>query len=424
MNCSSRYSPSSCRTLSKIKSGASQRALRTRTKVLRTKSMILGSFTWNLFWPQPQVVSASWQAIKAALLVLRQTRGMGAGGYYTCHLCHGSAQPEWPFRAAPGTHADSCTLALVTAGAFLGNHSVKLGSQLDTTGARGQPPAPLPLSWPPLPPHRARPARPWSQFSVLSPAGEGPWKFLNTFFPGCALQDQAKNQKAWPAGHGSVRGLLKFICYMWKPLSFWLHWRASWVQHTRAERLLRLALSRSPHAVPWFPSVQRDAEILRPARVKGSPVKGLRAMKNGWDGAVKSGKGKTSVGTSEMFSIFEGLSHGKELQRASMCVCTSDQWKKLHWELVGEAVEWVGMLALESKRQASNPTFHASVVLSVKWERKIVLIFKSRYEDQNEWIYIKCSGWSVACLVLGKCWVNMMLTNVKNGNLYDMVQRD
>ena len=51
---------------------------------------------------------------------------------------------------------------------------------------------------------------------------------------------------------------------------------------------------------------------------------------------------------------------------------------------MGEAVEWVGMLALESKSPASNPTFHASVVLSVKWERKIVLIFKSRYEDQNE----------------------------------------
>lgn len=48
---------------------------------------------------------------------------------------------------------------------------------------------------------------------------------------------------------------------------------------------------------------------------------------------------------------------------------------------MGEATGWVGMLALESERLPSNPTFRASVVLSVKWERKIVLVLKSRWED-------------------------------------------
>ena len=57
-------------------------------------------------------------------------------------------------------------------------------------------PAATQLASPPTSQSQASQTLSQAFLEVLSPAGEGPWKFLNTFFPGCAQQDQAKNQKA------------------------------------------------------------------------------------------------------------------------------------------------------------------------------------------------------------------------------------
>lgn len=135
---------------------------------------------------------------KQSCLACSQTDpGNGCGGSYTCQLCRGSAQPEWPFHAAPGTHADSRRLALVTAGDFLGNHSVNLGSQLDTTDATGTAtsPAATQLASPPTSQSQASHTLIQAVLEVLSPAAWRPLEIPKHLFSGLCSAGPGKESE-------------------------------------------------------------------------------------------------------------------------------------------------------------------------------------------------------------------------------------
>lgn len=313
-NRSSCYSPPSFRTLSEIKSGDIQRALRTRTKVLRTKSMILGSFTWNLKWVLPGDRQTKLPCL------FSDGPGEWVQGASTRATCAVAVLSQNDPSVPPRTHADSYRLALVTTGAFLGNHS-KTGKPPGDRRCHGESRQPCCHSRPPLPPHGARPARPWSRLSwkfSVQPH-EGPWKFLNTFLPGCALQDQAKNQKAWPARPWRCEGPVEVQLLYVKDAEF----LATLVGVPGPAHTGREAAATGPEQVtPCHALVSICPKGLREARLclsERQPGEGAWSQEEWLRWSCEAWRGQ-DVGTSEMFSISEGLSHGKELQRASVCV--------------------------------------------------------------------------------------------------------
>ena len=113
--------------------------------MLRTKSMILGSFTWNLKWVLPGDRQTKLPCL------FSDGPGEWVQGASTRATCAVAVLSQNDPSVPPRTHADSYRLALVTTGAFLGNHS-KTGKPPGDRRCHGESRQPCCHSRPPLPP--------------------------------------------------------------------------------------------------------------------------------------------------------------------------------------------------------------------------------------------------------------------------------
>ena len=258
--------------------------------------MILGDFTWTLSWPQPQVVSARWQANQAALLVLGQTRGTGTGGLLNV--------PPVPWQCSARTTLPSCAwhpCRLLQNGScdcwcLLAKSQCKMERPGDHSCLLPQPGSPATS--------RSQASQTLSQavLGVPSPAALRPPEIPKQ--PSCGL---------CPAGPGKEsKGLTSQASAVWRAASFGKstlccrsvvicqsRWTSGYTAgaegpaHTGGEAGCDWPPACGPTAALLFLAIQRDTEKLGPARVKGHLAKGLEAVRNGWDEAVKPGKGKT-----------------------------------------------------------------------------------------------------------------------------------